>query len=140
MTQPPSVRDVLPLRVDFVGSTCLRREAHRPSDLPIIGNGPPGTFVLFQDGLSVSLPTDQVVVAEDVDGHAYVEFGGMRFVGVDDEQLVFRRVRELVPEQQLSPSRSHTMRLDVRWVAAVSVDGHPVWTHAMRSDGPFRLP
>jgi hypothetical protein len=115
------------LLVDFVAPTSLYRESHRSSDLRIIGNGPPGTFVLFPHGLRVSLPTDQIVIAEDADGHVRVGFGGMRFVGVEEGSLVFARVREILPEDQLSPARSHTMRLDPQWVATVSVDGRPVW-------------
>ena len=95
--------------------------------LTVIGNGPPGTFVVFPGGFRVSLPTDQIVFADDSGGHARVGFGGMRFVGLEEEQLVFVRVRELFPEDQLSPARSHTMRLDTRVVAAVAVDGRPVW-------------
>lgn len=82
--------------------------------LPILGNGPPGTFVLFPDGLRMSLPTDQVVFAVDSGGGACFGFGGMHFTGMADGPLVFVRARELFPEEQLSPVRSHTMRLDRR--------------------------
>ncbi len=115
------------LRVDFVEPSCLLREAHRPSMLPIVGNGPPGTFVLFPGGLRVSLPTDQIVSADDGGGHATVAFGGMRFVGPEGPGLVFVRVRELHPEAQLSPDRSHTMYLDPAWVASILEHGRPVW-------------
>ena len=123
----------IPLLIDFVAHTTLLREQHRASALPIVGNGPPGTFVLFPDGLRVSLPTDQIVFADDADGHARVGFGGMQDVSVDEEHLTFVRVRELFPEDQLSPARSHTMRLDPQWVAAVLVDGRPVWPPLTRS-------
>ena len=102
----------IPLVIDFAPPTSLLREPHRGSALPIIGNGPPGTFVLFPHGLRVSLPTDQIVSADDRDGHVRVGFGGMRFAGLEDGHLVFVRIRELFPEEQLSPARSHTMRLD----------------------------
>ena len=46
---------------------------------------------------------------------------------LEEEHLVFVRIRELLPEDQLSPARSHTMRLDSQRVAGVSVDGRPVW-------------
>ena len=115
------------LLIDFAESTSLLRERHRISTLPIVGNGPPGTFVLFPSGLRVSLPTDQIVFADDADGHARVEFGGMQFVGLEDGRLVFLRVRELLPEDQLSPARSHKMLLDPQWVALISVDDRPVW-------------
>ena len=119
--------------IDFVAPTSLLRERDRPSALPIVGNGPPGTFVLFPNGLRVSLPTDQVVFADDSGGHARVEFGGMQFVGFEDGRLAFIRVRELVPEHQLSPARSHKMLLDPRWVATISEGGRMLWTGGLLS-------
>ena len=119
--------DNLPLLVEFVAPTKLLQEQDRPSALPIVGNGPPGTFVVFPTGLRVSLPTDQIVFADDSSGSARVGFGGMRFVGLDAARLVFVRVRELFPEDQLSPARSHKMLLDPEWVQTISVNGLPVW-------------
>jgi hypothetical protein len=119
--------EIPPLLIDFATPSSLLREENRPSALPIVGNGPPGTFVVFPGGLRVSLPTDQIVVAHDSGGHARVGFGGMRFVGLEGERLVFVRFRELFPEDQLSPARSHTMLLDPQWVAAIGVDGRQVW-------------
>jgi hypothetical protein len=75
----------------------------------------------------VSLPTDQIVFADDSHGRARVGFGGMRFVGSEDGRLVFVRIRELLSEDQLSPDRSHTMRLDPQWVATIVVGGARVW-------------
>ena len=119
--------DDLPLLIEFVAPSSLVRERNRSSMLPIIGNGPPGTFVHFPHGLSVSLPTDQIVFAEDAGGRARVGFGGMQFAGVEDGHLVFVRVRELLPEDQLSPARSHRMKLDLQWVETVSVEGREIW-------------
>ena len=113
--------------VEFASPSSLVREASRASDLRIVGNGPPGTFVTFPHGLKVSLPTDQIVAADDAGGCARVEFGGMRFVGLEDGRLIFDRVRELWPDDQLSPARSHRMVLDAAWVAAVDADGTRVW-------------
>jgi len=124
--------DDIPLLIDFVTPSSIFREADRASAFRIIGNGPPGTFVVFPTGVRVSLPTDQVVLADDTGGHARVGFGGMQFLGADAEHLVFVRIREVLPEDQLSPARSHTMRLDSQLVATVSVDGRPVW----RGDSP----
>ena len=117
----------IPLLIDFAAPTSLLLEEDRPSALPIIGNGPPGTFVLFPNGLRVSLPTDQVVFADDAGGHARVGFGGMRFEGSEEGRLVFVRIRDLFPEDQLSPARSHRMLLEPQWVAAISANGQPVW-------------
>lgn len=119
--------DQIPLLVEFAAPSSLLVERHRSSPLPIIGNGPPGTFVLLPDGLRVSLPTDQIVFADDAGGCVRVGFGGMHFRGAEGGQLVFARVRELYPEDRLSPDRSHTMRLEPRWVTAVSVHGTRVW-------------
>jgi hypothetical protein len=122
--------DAIPLLIDFAAPSSLFREDNRISALPILGNGPPGTFVLFPGRLRVSLPTDQIVFADDAAGHARVGFGGMRFEGPDDGELVFLRAGEVLPLEQLSPDRSHTMRLDAQWVTAVSVDGQVVWQNA----------
>ena len=119
--------DIVPLVIDFAAPSSLVRERHRGSALRIVGNGPPGTFVLFPDRLRVSLPTDQIVFADDSSGRARVGFGGMRFEGLEGEHLVFVRFRELFPEEQLSPARSHTMRLETQWVSSVRVDGLPAW-------------
>ena len=71
----------IPLLVAFAAPSSLVVERDRPSQFPILGNGPPGTVVLFPGRLRVSLPTDQVVSADDTGGYAKVGFGGMRFTG-----------------------------------------------------------
>src|SRR5688572_24474860 len=119
--------DAIPLIVDFAAPSSVFREEDRISTLPIIGNGPPGTFVLLAAGLRVSLPTDQIVFADDTGGRARVGFGGMRFAGIEEGQLVFVRVREIYPEEQLSPDRSHRMLLDTGWVTAILMQGRLVW-------------
>jgi hypothetical protein len=116
-----------PLLIEFQPGTSLYCERDRPSMLPIVRNGPPGTFVLFPDRLRVSLPTDQVILANEHDGRVEVGFGGMSFGGLEDGRLVFHRVRELHPEERLSPARSHTMFLEPRMVSAIRVDGRLVW-------------
>jgi hypothetical protein len=121
------VANDVPLIIDFVCPSSLLREQDRRSALRIVGNGSPGTFILFPNRLRVSLPTDQIVLAEEKDGHVRVGFGGMRFVAEEAGKLVFVRFRELFPEDQLSPARSHTMLLERQWVASVSVDGTAVW-------------
>lgn len=117
-----------PLLIDFTTPSSLLRERDRASALPIVGNGPPGTFVRFDEGFRISLPTDQIVYAEDAAGYARVGFGGMTFVGMEDGQLVFRRAREVLPEEQLSPARSHVMRLDPLRVEMVAAEGVQVWS------------
>jgi hypothetical protein len=119
-----------PLVVSFVSPSTLLREADRRSDLSIIGNGPPGTFVTFPHGLRVSLPTDQIVFASDETGFVRVAFGGMRFVDAEEGTLTFVREREVLPADQLSPDRSHVMYLNASWVAAVERGGVRLWPAA----------
>jgi hypothetical protein len=119
----------MPLLIVFAPGARLDRERDRPSHLPILRNGPPGTFVLI-DGLRVSLPTDQVVYADDSGGRVAVGFGGFRFDGRRDGRLTFSRVRDLLPASQLSPDRSWTMTLEPAWVAAIEVSGVRVWPAA----------
>ena len=121
-----TIAHAVPLLIVFAPGARLLRQAERPSDFPIHRNGPPGTFVLF-DTLRVSLPTDQVVLAEDVNGTVTVGFGGFRFDGIRDGRLVFSRVRDLLPDSQLSPDRSWTMALQPEWVAGIHADGVQVW-------------
>jgi hypothetical protein len=116
------------LLIDFAAPSSIVRERNRRSDLRILGNGPPATFVLFPTGLRVSLPTDQIVFASDEGGHARVGFGGMQFLGIDKGELIFVRSREVLPEDQLSPARSRTMRLDPRWVTAIETEGRLAWS------------
>lgn len=120
----------IPLLIEFAASTTLIVERDRPSMLPIIGNGPPGTFVVFPGGLRVSLPTDQIVFSDVSNGRARIGFGGMGYVGMDAGQLVFLREREVLPDARLSPARSHVMRLDPGWVTTISVAGQVVWPRA----------
>ena len=116
-----------PLLVEFVSGTSLYREPESISKLPIVQNGPPGTFVIFSDGRKVPLPTDQIVFADDSGGSARVGFGGMSFEGIEEGHLVFYRVRDLRPEEELSPQRGRKMTLEPRMVSSIEVDGRQLW-------------
>jgi hypothetical protein len=119
-----------PLLIEFVPGTRISRDpafVEFVSTLPIVQNGPPGTSVVFEDGAKVPLPTDQIVFAKDGDGAAHVGFGGMSFEGTEGGQLIFLRVRDLQPEERLSPQRGRRMTLKPRMVASIAVDGRVVW-------------
>ncbi|SRR6266851_2152168 len=116
-----------PLLIAFAPGTLLYREPEVTPKLPIVQNGPPGTFVVFATGARVPLPTDQIVFADDSGGGARVGFGGMSFEGMDEGQLVFYRVRDLQPEELLSPQRGRKMTLEPHMVSSISVDGREVW-------------
>jgi hypothetical protein len=113
--------------VEFVQGSWVEREPAFVSGLPIVQNGPPGTFVTFADGRRVPLPSDQITAAGDAGGVACVGFGGMRFDGVESGLLTFRRVRDLAAEHQLSPERGRRMTLDPKMVAAVFMEGRLAW-------------
>ena len=121
------MNNAFPLLIEFVPGTRVYREPEFVSKLPILQNGPPGTFVVFADGTKVPLPTDQIVFAEDDGGAARVGFGGMSAAGMEDEKLVFYRVRDLQPAALLSPERGQKMTLNPQTVTSVAVDGRIVW-------------
>jgi len=113
--------------VEFVQGSHVDQERPFAPGLPIVQNGPPGTFVTFATGRRVPLPTDQITSVENVGGAARVGFGGMRFDGIEGGQLTFRRVRDLAPEDQLSPERGRRMTLEREMVAAVFMEGRLAW-------------
>ena len=75
----------------------------------------------------ISLPTDQIVTSEERARSVSIGFGGMRFTGMHNGRLTFQRVRDLRPEEELSPDRSWTMTLEPDWVASIHEDGQQVW-------------
>ena len=117
----------LPLLIEFIPGTSIYREPVVLSKLPIVQNGPPGTFIIFADGSRVPLPTDQIVSADNAGGAARVGFGGMNFDGLENGQLVFKRFRDLLPEEQLSPQRGQRMTLEPQMVESIFVDGKRAW-------------
>jgi hypothetical protein len=122
----------VPLLIEFAPQTLIYREKDLVSHLPIFQNGPAGTFVILPDGMRVSLPTDQIVFTDDSTGSARVGFGGMSFAGAENGRLTFLRVRELQPEEQLSPARSHVMILQADMVSSIVVEGRSVWRNLAR--------
>ncbi|MBA3540827.1 MAG: hypothetical protein H0T79_14540 [Deltaproteobacteria bacterium] len=117
----------VPLLIEFVVDTTIYREPDFVPRLPILQNGPPGTFIVFADGRRVSLPTDQIVFSDDTGARARVGFGGMRYVGIEDGFLVFLRVRDLQPPETLPPGRGRRMTLKPEMVSTIYVDGGEVW-------------
>ena len=118
--------------VEFAKGSHVEKEpsvSRAPSGprLPILQNGPPGTFVRFADGRRVPLPTDQVVSTADDAGAARVGFGGMRFDGIEGGLLTVRRFRDLLAEHELSPERGRRMTLEPNMVAAVFMEGRLAW-------------
>ena len=127
MEPESSTRASAPLLIVFAPGTSIYRETDLASDLRILRNGPPGTFVIFPEGTRVSLPTDQILWMGVEGGAARVAFGGMMFTGLERGRLTFDRIRDLRPEEELSPDRSWKMTLDPGWVSSVAMDGRRVW-------------
>jgi hypothetical protein len=117
----------VPLLIEFVADTRIYREPQVVPRLPIVQNGPPGTFIVFADGRRVSVPTDQVVFTDDSGARARIGFGGMSYVGIQDGYLVFLRVRDLHPPETLPPERGRRMTLKPEMVSTIYVDGGEVW-------------
>jgi hypothetical protein len=113
--------------VQFEPGSRLYKEPPFAPGLPVVQNGPPGTFVTFADGRRVPLPTDQIVLAQEIDGAVHVGFGGMRFEGIEEGLLTFRRVRDLAAEHELSPERGLRMTLEPEMIAAVFMEGRLTW-------------
>lgn len=136
MTQKPDTGVDAFCIVEFVRRSRIERDppvnrAASGANLRIVQNGPPGTFVRFADGRRVPLPTDQIVSSEEGAGAARVGFGGMRFDGIEEGLLAFRRFRDLLAEHELSPERGRRMTLEPEMVAAVFMQGRLVWGRPM---------
>ena len=52
---------------------------------------------------------------------------GMGFDGIEGGLLTFFRVRDLVPEHELSPERGRRMTLEPKMIAAVFMEGRLAW-------------
>jgi hypothetical protein len=109
------VHEDVPLLIEFVGNTRIFREPNFTTGLPIVNNGPPGTFVVFDNGRRVSIPTDQIVFSDDAGAGARIGLDGMSFIGVEGEYLVFIR------------DHDRRMTLEPDMVTAIYVDGGEVW-------------
>jgi hypothetical protein len=75
-----------------------------------------------------------VFCAETRPVRPFVGFGGMSFEGMAEGRLIFLRVRELHPEKDLSPARSHVMRLEPALVSSILVNGREVWPAGSTAD------
>ncbi|OFZ20561.1 MAG: hypothetical protein A2X94_11085 [Bdellovibrionales bacterium GWB1_55_8] len=83
--------------------------------------------IVLSDGQQILLPADQVVFHEDSNGSARVGLGGMSFEGIQEKQLVFWRVRDLLPDEHLSPQRELRVTLVPETVKSIHVRGNRVW-------------
>lgn len=108
----------IPLMVEFSPGSRIEKTNAEPI---------PGTQVVFPDGSRLEMPCDQVVLGEDERGSARIGLGGMSFEGIEEDQLVFWRVRDLLPEEFLEPSRPEKLSIRPGLVTRVVVEGDQVW-------------
>jgi hypothetical protein len=117
----------VPLVVEFARGSRIRREDADEISFTVSQEVLPVTFVQFPDGSQVSIPTDQVVLGEDSHGAALIGFGGMCFEGMEDEQLVFWRVCDVVRGEYMLSGPRERMALALPLVSRVVVRGTQVW-------------
>src|SRR5687767_7623941 len=110
----------VPVVVEFAPGSRLLRQEHV--------SGLPNAVVLMPTGEQVAIPADQLVFDEDIAGAAHVGLGGMSFEGMKDDEFVFWRVRDLVPEEyQTSDDR---LTLAPGLVTRILVQGTQVYPKA----------
>jgi hypothetical protein len=83
-------------------------------------------IVILKNGLRISVPADQIV-ASGSPGGVMLGLGGMSFEGMQDGKFVFWRVRDLLPEDRLSPDRGDKMTLDPAAISRIQVQGTQVY-------------
>jgi hypothetical protein len=117
-----------PIVVEFVAGARVERAAEVVPRLPIVGNGPPGTLVVFADARRVPLPTAQIASIEDAgDAGPRIGFAGMTFQGLVEGQLMFLLVLDRAPTPRPARGQGSFMTLEPYMVASVSEDGHVIW-------------
>ena len=89
-------------------------------------------IVLLKDGTQVSLPSRQIVHGDQTYGAARVGLGGMSFEGIQGEQMVFWRVKDLIPESArmsdgFNDDGDDKMLLDFQNISRVLLQGIQVW-------------
>ncbi|HLD99257.1 MAG TPA: hypothetical protein VJB59_03295 [Bdellovibrionota bacterium] len=85
------------------------------------------TWIEFSDGHRISIPTDQIILGEETNGAARIGLGGMSFEGLENERLVFWRVKDLLPDELLPAQRELKVTLDKGMVSRVLLHGTKVW-------------
>lgn len=118
--QPPVVIEFLP------GSTLKHPEIALNNDDPHYRVNPQST-VHFSNGAQISVPADQIVLHEYTDKQVRIGLGGMSYEGIENDQLVFWRVKDLFPEEELHPQREMKFTIDLNLVSRIQIHGTQVW-------------
>lgn len=113
----------IPVLIDFAPGS----EFEACETLPSESEALPKTAIRLASGETVELPTEQIILKDESAGTARVGLGGMSFEGMERDQLVFWRVRDLLPEEKLSSSFDYKLLLDPAKVARVTIQGTQVW-------------
>lgn len=87
------------------------------------------TDVASPDGCSrVQIPSDQIVFDDRAkSGALRIGLGGMSFEGLESEKLVFWRVRDVLPSEQIGSGSADKVLISTSLVSRLSVQGAQVW-------------
>lgn len=83
--------------------------------------------ILSVGGREIKLPAEQVVLVQNHRNAVRVGLGGMSFEGVENNHLVFWRVKDVIPEELQECGCEYKMSLDQNHVKEVYVQGKVVW-------------
>ena len=81
------------------------------------------TRITLNGATGFKIAPTHVVALESVFARGRIADDRKRMPGLD----LYRRVREMRVEEELSPDRSHVMLLDPAWVAWVGIGDRPIW-------------
>jgi hypothetical protein len=121
------MNEKIPLVIEFVPGSKIRHEKTEELSADLDHAPLPGTFIQLPNGNQVAIPSDQVVLDEDAGGSARVGLGGMSFEGMENDKLIFWRVRDIMPEELVAPGSVDALTLEPQAVASITVQGTRVW-------------
>jgi hypothetical protein len=112
----------VPVFVEFQSGSRIEQNYQEASEHSL-----PETTVVFSNGESFPLPTEQVVFENTQDGAAQVGFGGMSFEGISHGEIILCRVKDVLPDEWCSPHFDGNLKLNTGKIKRFLVDGKQVW-------------
>ena len=125
----------IPVIIEFQAGSQVSDVPAEPVVFSGVAPSAPQLSIVTPDGRRALLPTDQVVLNEIVaarkgaprSGLIRIGLGGMSFEGLEASQLVFWRVREVLPDGHVGPGSADKILIDPEMVTAIHVRGSRVW-------------
>ncbi len=122
--------DRFPVFVEFESGSRIEQNYLTAADDEL-----PETAIVLHSGERLIVPTEQVIFEDSTRGSAKIGIGGMSFEGVStQDEFVFCRVKDLLPEQWCSPQFDGLMKLPKRVVSRVVMNGAQVWPEILDDD------